>query len=71
MKSLILVALLLLTGCVEGDRMVRVVETTGAAGTLSAEGVVDACRVETSDAPIEGVLEVTYNGQKCDVKYVK
>lgn len=63
MKIVIALCVVLLTGCVAGDRMVRIVET-GAAGQYIpfADAQVKGIRVETSSKKLQGSVNIQYIG---------
>jgi hypothetical protein len=81
--ALLAAAVIWLTGCgsrshisspaVEGDNMIRVLETGGDAkagwkGVLGGGGEIGSCRVESSKECIPG-LHVEYSGEKCSATY--
>lgn len=70
-KTLLLIAaMLILTACVSGERMVRIVETdaNGSAFPVgSAE--VGGVRVESTAKPLAGHVQIRYTGPRAVVEY--
>lgn len=62
-----------------GTHAIRIVEVVGDgevdAGTITqraeVQGEVSSCRIETTSEPIEGTLEVSFQGNKCEVVYLR
>ena len=70
MKALIVAGLiLLLSGCVAGERMVRIMESDAQAGRLLIRGQAGGIRVETSAEPLTGSVIIIYQGNRAVVEY--
>ena len=67
--SLLVIITALTTGCVKGERMVRIVETGVQTDGLLYGGAIGGVRVETSNEPLRGNLQIYYHGNKGQIRY--
>lgn len=69
-KNLFVAVMLILTGCVSGERMVRIVETDASARTFPiAVAEVGGVRVESTAKPLSGHVIIKYTGPRAVVEY--